>query len=108
VKLVKPAVSIVKDAEGEYNFEKSERESTEEGLGAAFNLKTLKLSQGALVYLDKKTAEKTELKEINLAMEDLSVTDASGDILKNISFTGNVDCREVRKKTSKSITSRAL
>jgi len=106
VKLVKPAGSIVKDAEGEYNFEESERESTEEGLGAAFNLKELKLSQGALAYLDKKTGEKTEFKGINLAITDLSITDlsitdTSGDIIKNMSFTGNVDCREMRKKNRK-------
>jgi AsmA protein len=53
---------------------------------------------GALVYFDKKTGEKTELKEINLAIKDLSVVDTSGNIIKNIAFTGNMDCKEVRKR----------
>ena len=59
------------------------------------------LTIGALVYFDKKAGEKTELKEINLAIRDLSVVDTSGVIIKNISFTGNMDCKEVRKKDLK-------
>lgn len=56
------------------------------------------LAIGAFVYFDKKAGEKTELKEINMAVKDLSVGDTSGSIINNISFTGNLDCREVRKK----------
>ena len=96
--LVKPAVTIVKDAEGKYNFESTEKKSTKGRRGTAFSLNELKLSKGALVYLDKKTGEKTELKEINLAIRDLSVADTSGDIIKNVSFTGNIDCKEVLQK----------
>ena len=59
------------------------------------------LTIGALVYFDKKAGEKTELKEINLAIKDLSVADTSGAIIKNISFTGNLDCKELRKKDLK-------
>jgi AsmA protein len=99
--LVKPAVTIVKDADGEYNFENSERNWTEEGLGAAFSLKKLRLSRGVLVYVDKKTGEKTEFREIILVIKDFSVVDSPGNIIKNISFTGNLDCREVRKKDLK-------
>ena len=99
--LVKPTVTIVKDAEGKYNFESTEKKSTKGRPGTAFSLNDLKLSKGTLVYLDKKTGEKTELKEINLAIKDLSIADTSGDIIKNISFTGNMDCKEVRKKDLK-------
>jgi uncharacterized protein involved in outer membrane biogenesis len=99
--LVKPAVTIVKDADGKYNFESTEKKSTEGQPGAAFSLNDLKLSKGVLVYIDKKAGEKTELKEINLAIKDLSVVDTSGKIIKNISFTGNLDCKEVRKKDLK-------
>ena len=38
------------------------------------------LAIGALVYFDKKAGEKTELKEINLAIKDLSVVDTSGEL----------------------------
>jgi uncharacterized protein YhdP len=87
--LVKPAVTIVKGADGKYNFE------TKEHPGAAFNLNDLKLSDGAFVYLDKKTGEQTEFKDVNLAIKDLSV---AGNVIKNASFTGTFDCKEVLQK----------
>jgi len=96
--LFKPAVTIVKDSSGKYNFENTEKRSTKGWSGRAFGLHEIKVSKGALVYLDKATGEKTELKEINLAIKDLSITDTPGDITKNVSFTGNLDCKELRKK----------
>ena len=89
--LVKPAVTIVKDAKGKYNFEGTEKKSTEGRPRAAFSLNELKLSNGVLVYLDKATGEKTELKDFNLAIKDVSMTG-------NVSFTGSFDCREVLQK----------
>lgn len=93
--LVKPVVTIVKDADGKYNFESTEKKSTEERPGAAFSLNEFKLSKGVLVYLDKKTGEKTEFKDFNLAVKDLAI---AGDVIKNASFTGSFYCKEVRKK----------
>ena len=109
--LVKPAVTIMKDGSRKYNFENTEKKSTKGWSGTAFGLNELKVSKGALVYLDKTTGEKTELKEINLAIKDLSIGDTSGDIIKNVSFTGTMDCRSssprnCEKKTSKSTISR--
>lgn len=99
--LVKPVVTIVKDADGKYNFEGTEKKSTEERHGASFSLNELKLSKGIFVYIDKKTGEKTEFKDFNLAIKDLLIPDTSGDIIKNVSFTGSFDCKEVRKKDLK-------
>jgi AsmA protein len=96
--LVKPAITIVKDTGGKFNFESSEEKSTKGQTGTAFSMNELKLSKGALLYLDKKTGKKTELKEFNLAIRDLSVTDTSGGILKNVSFTGSFDCKELLQK----------
>jgi AsmA family/AsmA-like C-terminal region len=96
--LVKPTISIVKDAEGKYNFGNSEKKSAGEGLGAASSLNELRLSQGTLVYLDKKTGEKTELKEINLTIKDLLIGDSTEAIIKNGSFTGSFDSKEVLQK----------
>jgi AsmA protein len=96
--LVKPAVTIVKDAEGKYNFESTKKISTIGWPGTASGLNELKLSKGALVYLDKKTGEKTELKEINMATMDLSMAGTSGGIIKNVSFTGSFDCKELLQK----------
>ncbi len=89
--LVKPAVSIVKDAKGKYNFEGTERKSTEGRLGAVSSLNELKLSNGVLVYLDKKTKEKTEFKDFSLNIKNISIAG-------NISFTGSFDCNEVLQK----------
>jgi len=93
--LVKPAVTIVKDADGKYNFEGTEKKSTEGGPGAAFSLNEFKLSKGVLVYIDKKTGEKTEFKDFNLAIKDLSIAE---NVIKNASFTGSFDCKEVLQK----------
>ncbi len=96
--LVKPAVTIVKAADGKYNFESTEKKSAEGRAGEAFSLKEFKLSKGVLVYLDKKTGEKTEFKEFNLAIKGLSIGDVAADIIKNVSFTGSFDCKEVLQK----------
>ncbi|OPY78391.1 MAG: putative assembly protein [Syntrophorhabdus sp. PtaU1.Bin153] len=93
--VVKPALNIVKDAEGKFNFE---TKSTRGRRGTPFSLGEFKLSRGMLVYLDKKTGEKTELKEINLTLKDLSVSGPSGEIIKNVSFTGTMECRELQRK----------
>ena len=97
--LVKPAFTIVKDADGKYNFESTEKKSTKGQPGTAFSLDDLKLSKGVLVYLDKNTGEKTEFKDFNLAIKDLS--SIAGNVIKNASFTGSIDCKEVRKKDLK-------
>ncbi|TAL57770.1 MAG: AsmA family protein, partial [Nanoarchaeota archaeon] len=44
--LVKPAVTIVKDADGKYNFESTEKKPTKGQPGAVFSLNELKLSEG--------------------------------------------------------------
>ncbi len=94
--LVKPAITIVKDSDGKYNFERTEKTSAKEQPGAAFRLNDLKLSKGVLVYLDKNTGEKTEFNDFNLAVKDLS--SIAGNVIKNASFTGRFDCKEVRRK----------
>ena len=93
--LVKPVLTIVKDAEGKFNFEDLEKKSTKKQPGTAFSLNNLKLSKGAIVYLNKKIGVKAELKEISLAVRDIFLADTSENIIKNISFTGNFDCKEV-------------
>jgi len=99
--LVKPVVVIVKEADGKYNFESTEKKASKGGPGAAFSLNEFRLSKGVLVYLDKKTGEKTEFKDFNLALQGLSMPDTSGDIVRNISFTGSFYCKEMRKKDLK-------
>ncbi|MHB8882801.1 MAG: AsmA family protein [Thermodesulfovibrionales bacterium] len=93
--LVKPTILIVKEADGRYNFEGTQERSAKGEPGASFSLSELKLSKGALVYLDRKTGEKTEVKDLDLAVKDLSV---AGDIIKNSSFFGSFGCGAVLQK----------
>ena len=100
--VTKPAVLIVKDVHGKYNFEIDKPESMKGRRRPAFSFDELRLSNGTLVHLDKKTGEKTELKEINLALKDVTVVaGAPEDIIKNISFTGTMECKELRRKDLK-------
>jgi AsmA protein len=93
--LVKPVLNIVKNSEGKFNFEDLEKKSTKGHPGTAFSLNDFKLSKGAIVYFNKKIGVKAELKEISLVVRDIALEDTSENIIKNISFTGNVDCKEV-------------
>lgn len=96
--LVKPLITIVKDGEGRYNFESAENKSTEWGRKAAAGLNELKLSKGVLVYLDKKTGEKTDLKEFNLSVKDLSIGNIPDGVVNSASFSGSFECKEVLRK----------
>jgi AsmA protein len=73
--LINPAVTIVKDADGKYNYESTEQKATEGRPGVAFSLNDLTLSKGMLVYLDKKTGEKKEFKDFNLALKSFTIED---------------------------------
>jgi uncharacterized protein involved in outer membrane biogenesis len=100
-KVIKPAVTVVEYAEGKYNFETGEKRSAKGWLGTAFSVHRLKVVGGSLVYLDKRTGIKTELKEINLSVTDLTMADTPGEIIKSLSFTGNMDCKELRREDLK-------
>ncbi len=93
-RLVRPAITIVRDAEGRYNFEGARRRP---GLKAVSRVQELTLSQGALVYRDQKTGEKTELKEITATIAGLSI-EHERDIVKDVSFSGHLECGEVLYK----------
>jgi hypothetical protein len=95
-KLIKPTVYIIKDEKGNYNFESINH--IKESQGTASGWKNISILKGALVYLDKKSGDKTELKGINLTITDLSIADTTGGIVKSLSFAGALDCEEVVQK----------
>jgi len=99
--LVEPTITITKDTEGKFNFGNSKKKPAEKGALAALGFKRIMLSQGTLDYIDKKTGDKTELRGINLVIDNLSAGGASRPIPKNISFTGNMECKEARIKNLK-------
>ncbi len=99
--LVKPVITITKNAAGKYDFADAARKRFIERPGTVLTLNEFKLSKGMLVHIDNKTGEKTELNEINLAIRDMTVADTSKGILKTVSFTGTIDCKEVLQKDVK-------
>ena len=96
--LVRPTITIIKDVSGKYNFENTTKKSTKGWAANVLSFKEIKVSKGTLVYHDKTTDEKTELKDINLVIKDLSIGDTTGDIIKNASFTGTMECKEILQK----------
>ncbi|MHB8771014.1 MAG: AsmA family protein [Syntrophales bacterium] len=99
--IVKPSLTVVKNTDGSYNFAPVSKKPREESPGRAFGLRELKLSRGKLLYLDKKTDERTELNGIELTLRDLSLADVSGDIIRNLSFGGSIGCRELMNEDLK-------
>jgi AsmA protein len=94
--IYKPTIITVKDARGQYNFKHVEKKLSEMKLKTDFRLKKLSLVHGDLVHVDRKTGERTELKDINLATQDFLLKNISGDIMKKVSFVGTFDCQEIR------------
>jgi len=96
--LVRPSVTIVKDAAGRYNFERVGEKTVSGSTRTSFSINEIKLSHGVLVYLDKKTGNRTELKDLNVTINDLSTGSTGEDTLMNISFAGKINCGEIRRK----------
>jgi AsmA protein len=108
--LVNPVISIVKDTNGKFNFEETEKipapkkDQDRKGAaaaGAAFSVGALNLSDGSLVYLDKKSGDRSELKGFNLSIKNFAAGAPGDDMVKHMSFTGSFDCKEVLQKKLK-------
>ncbi len=106
VKIVmkRPRISIEQDRDGKFNFEtpeeKAGKKTAEETKGTRFSLDVAKiyLSDGALFYADKKTGEVLEAGDFNLDVNRLRLTGGkTPDLLKNLSFAAEFDCKEFRK-----------
>ncbi len=95
--IVKPSVTITRETDGTYNFARVRGKTS----GRAFGLGELKLSTGTLAYLDRKTGERIELKGINLIARDVSLEDSPGEIIRNLSFRGTINCRELIRQDLK-------
>jgi uncharacterized protein involved in outer membrane biogenesis len=94
----RPRISIEQDREGKFNFE-----TPEEGAGkktARFSLDVAKisLSDGTLIYSDKKTGEGLEAGDFTLDVSRLRFPGGkNSDLLRNLSFAAEFACKEFRK-----------
>jgi len=96
VALKHPRISIERDSDGKFNFEKPE--AARESL-TPLDLAKVSLSDGTLVYTDKQSGEGFEAVNCNLNARRLRLAEGkSSDLLQHLSFTANLDCREIRTK----------
>jgi AsmA protein len=98
IALKQPKISIERDPDGNYNFEKPEAAG---GTLPALDLAKVSLSDGTLLYTDKtdKPSEKGfEAANCDLSARRLRLAEGkSSDLLKHLSFTAELACGEIRK-----------
>ena len=91
-----PSFSIERDSDGKYNFDNSE---AGRGTLPALNLGKVSLSDGTLNYTDKQSGEGFEAGDCKLDVRRLRLAEAkSSDFMKNLSFTAELACGEIRTK----------
>ena len=100
----RPRISIEQDRDGKFNFERPEEEAgkktSAEAKGTRFSLDVtnISLSDGALIYADKKTGEVVEAGDFTLGVSRLRLTGGkTTDLPKNLSFAAEFACKEFRK-----------
>ena len=102
----RPRISIEQDRDGKFNFEKPEEEAgkktaeEDKGTGFSLDVKRIFLSDGALIFADKKTGDVLEAGDFNLDVSRLRFNGGkTPDPLKNVSFLAEFSCKEFRKGT---------
>ena len=96
IALKRPSISIERDSDGKFNFEKPE--AARAGL-TALDLAKVSLSDGTLLYTDKQSGEGFEAVNCNLNARRLRLAEGkSSDLLKHLSFTADIACGEIRAK----------
>ncbi|MDO8705251.1 MAG: AsmA family protein [Sulfuricaulis sp.] len=96
IALKRPRISIERDSDGKFNFEKSE--AARGGL-TALDLAKISLSDGTLLYTDKQSGGGFEVVSCNLNARRLRLAEGkSSDLLRHLSFTAELDCGEIRAK----------
>ncbi|ALC17296.1 AsmA family protein [Desulfuromonas soudanensis] len=94
--LKNPRISIERDQEGQFNFEKTAE--AREPL-PAMNLAQVTVEDGTLRYADKRSGEEFEAGDCNLSLHPLRLSEGSlPGLMKNLSFSGKLSCGEIRKK----------
>jgi uncharacterized protein involved in outer membrane biogenesis len=95
IALKRPRISIERDSDGKFNFEKPEEAG---GSLTALDLAKVSLSDGTLLYTDKQSGEGFEAVNCNLNARRLRLAEGkSSDLLKHLSFSADLDCGEIRK-----------
>ncbi|MBF8258843.1 MAG: hypothetical protein HW377_1217 [Actinobacteria bacterium] len=101
----RPRISIDRDGDGKFNFEEPERKAGKKTAGdgeemlPALDVGKISLSDGALIYADKKSGEVIEAGDFNLDVSGLRLAEGkNSDLLKALSFVAEFSCKEFRKE----------
>jgi uncharacterized protein involved in outer membrane biogenesis len=93
VTLKQPRISIERDLDGTFNFERPEAAGT---TAHALYLAKLSLTDASIVYADKQSGSGFEVGDCSLALLRLHLARGqSPGILKNLTFTGKLACGEI-------------
>jgi len=96
IRLQHPIISIKRGRDGKLNFE--QRDRTKEPVTAPL-LDTLSLTDGAFLYEDEQSGEEFEVSNFNLDVHSMQIAGGnSSELLKNLSFSAEFACREIRMK----------
>jgi AsmA protein len=94
--LQRPRISIIRNRDGTFNFEN--RKGTK-GTSLALVLDNISLSDGAFLYGDEQSGKGFEVGNFNLNIRSLLIAGGnSTELLKNLSFTAEFSCQEIRTK----------
>ncbi len=99
--IIEPKITIERDKNGRFNFEgPMQKPEKEEKLPTVLlTMGSFVISKGELVFLDKISNARTELNGIDLNIKDLSFSaERSPILLRNISFSGNFQCKAIKTK----------
>jgi AsmA protein len=95
IALKHPSISIERDRDGNFNFEKPEAAG---GRLPALGLSKISLSEGTLLFADQQSGRGFEALDCSLKIDHLRLPDGkSSDLMKNLSLTANLACGEIRK-----------
>ena len=96
IALKQPVISIERDSDGMFNFEKPD---TAGATASVLDLAKLSLSDANFLYVDKQSGEGFKAWDCNLVLLRLHLSRGqSRDILQDLSFTGSLDCGEILAK----------
>lgn len=95
ITLQRPAISIERDPDGRFNFEKPD---TAGKTLTALDLAKVSLSDATLLYVDRQSGEEYKAENCKADIRHLRFPGGKGpDLMKNLSFTAVLSCREIRK-----------
>jgi AsmA protein len=97
IELQRPRISIKRNRDGVFNFEKRKEAK---GTFFTLGLDNLSFTDGTFLYEDEQSGEGFEAGNFNLDVRSLRIAGGnSAELLKNLSFTAEFACREIRTKS---------